>query len=233
MKILVIADVESKSLWDHYSPEKLEGIDLIISCGDLSSDYLEFLATMVKVPILYIPGNHDYKYVTDPPGGCECIDGKLFRYRGLRIFGLGGSMKYKEGPYMYTERQMRMRVMRGLGRIFAASGIDIFVTHAPVKGYGDMSDLPHTGFECFNKLLYRCRPTYMLHGHVHANYGSRFKRIIAHPSGTSIVNGYEKYILEIDESKLTRIRRTEMLKPLRKKPRTGSPKHRKTPHGSV
>ena len=36
MRILVIGDHESKSLWDFYEPSKLEDIDLIISCGDFS-----------------------------------------------------------------------------------------------------------------------------------------------------------------------------------------------------
>ena len=62
MKILVIADVESKSLWDYYSPDKLEGVDLIISCGDLDPDYLQFLVTMVSCPLLYVRGNHDGIY---------------------------------------------------------------------------------------------------------------------------------------------------------------------------
>ena len=46
MRILVIGDHESKSLWDFYEPSKLEDIDLIISCGDLSPRYLSFLVTM-------------------------------------------------------------------------------------------------------------------------------------------------------------------------------------------
>ena len=45
MKILAIADVESKYLWDYFEKSKLEGIDLIISCGDLDPHYLSFLAT--------------------------------------------------------------------------------------------------------------------------------------------------------------------------------------------
>ena len=46
MKILAIADEESRYLWDFYEKEKLEGIDLILSAGDLSPDYLSFLVTM-------------------------------------------------------------------------------------------------------------------------------------------------------------------------------------------
>ena len=34
MRILAIADEESKYLWDYFQKEKLEGIDLILSSGD-------------------------------------------------------------------------------------------------------------------------------------------------------------------------------------------------------
>lgn len=37
MRILVLADVESKYLWDYFEKEKLDGIDLILSCGDLKT----------------------------------------------------------------------------------------------------------------------------------------------------------------------------------------------------
>lgn len=48
MKILVLADVESKYLWDYFEKEKLEGIDLILSAGDLKPQYLSFLASFQK-----------------------------------------------------------------------------------------------------------------------------------------------------------------------------------------
>ena len=46
MKILTIADTESKNLWDYFTPDKVEGVDIIISCGDLDPRYLSFLSTM-------------------------------------------------------------------------------------------------------------------------------------------------------------------------------------------
>ena len=210
MRILIVADEESASLWDHYKPEKLEGIDLIVSCGDLKAEYLEFLVTMGKAPVLYVPGNHDSRYVKRPPEGCECIDGRIFTYNGVRFLGFGGSMKYGAEPYMYTEKEMRRRIWQSKVTIFNHSGFDFLVTHSPARGYGDMDDLPHRGFECFNELLERCRPKYLLHGHVHATYGSRFKRVINHPSGARIVNGYEKYILEFDENDCSAITKREL-----------------------
>lgn len=46
MKILILADVESKYLWDYFDKSKLEGVDLILSCGDLNPQYLSFLASL-------------------------------------------------------------------------------------------------------------------------------------------------------------------------------------------
>ena len=54
MKLLLISDLESPYLWDHYKPGRLDGIDMILSCGDLSSKYLSFLVTMGRMPLLYV-----------------------------------------------------------------------------------------------------------------------------------------------------------------------------------
>ena len=69
MKILVIADEEEKSLWDYYDPSRLSGVEMIISCGDLAPEYLEFLVSMTTCPLFYVRGNHDGRYDTRPPEG--------------------------------------------------------------------------------------------------------------------------------------------------------------------
>ena len=103
MKILLLADVESKYLWDYFEKEKLDGIDLIISCGDLKAEYLSFLATFTTAPVLYVHGNHDVKYDYKAPDGCVCIDDRVFVHNGLRIAGLGGSMCYSEEIPVHRE----------------------------------------------------------------------------------------------------------------------------------
>ncbi|MDO5133509.1 MAG: metallophosphoesterase family protein [Eubacteriales bacterium] len=196
MKILAIADTESKALWDYYQPEMLADVDLIISCGDLDPAYLEFLVTMAHCPLLYVHGNHDGRYSETPPEGCFCIEDSIFRYQGLRILGLGGSLRYKEGLCMYTEKEMRRRVSKARLKAFFKGGIDILVTHAPAGGWGDLEDPPHRGFSCFNTLLQAVKPRYMLHGHVHKNYGRiEWERI--HDCGTKLVNVSGYYYLEI------------------------------------
>ena len=112
MKILVLADEECRSLWDYYKPGKLKDIEMIISCGDLNSNYLQFLVTFGNCPLLYVRGNHDSRYDINPPDGCVCIEDKIYNYKGLRIAGLGGSRRYKPGPDMYTEKEMSVRVRK-------------------------------------------------------------------------------------------------------------------------
>ncbi|MBE6006435.1 MAG: metallophosphoesterase [Sarcina sp.] len=196
MKILVLADVESKVLWDFYKPEMLEDVDLIISCGDLDPGYLEFLVTLGHCPLIYVHGNHDGGYEKRPPEGCLCIEDRVYKYRGIRILGLGGSMRYKQGPFMYTERAMRFRTRKAALRALAAGGVDLLVTHAPARGWGDMEDLPHRGFACFNSFLRLIRPAYMVHGHVHKSYG-HFQRVRRHDCGTRIINACGYYYLDI------------------------------------
>ena len=69
VKVLLISDQESEYYWDYYQPGRLDGVDLIISCGDLSSKYLSFLVTMGGMPLLYVHGNHDRTYDRNPPEG--------------------------------------------------------------------------------------------------------------------------------------------------------------------
>ena len=194
MKILLISDQPDAGLWDYYSPDKLKGIDLIISCGDLSRQYLEFLVTMGRAPLLYVHGNHDDCFDKQPPEGCVCIDGKVVTVNGLRILGLGGCMRYRDGIHQYTELQMCLRIARMWWRIHRSGGADIVVTHAPIQGVGDGTDRAHKGFGCFRKLLERVRPVYWVHGNQHLNYG-RLPRV--HTVGaTTVINAYGKYILD-------------------------------------
>ena len=153
MKILAISDKESPYLWDYFEKSKLEGIDLIISCGDLDPRYLSFLTTFTNAPVIYVHGNHDAIYERIPPEGCICIDGKIFVHDGIRILGLGGSMRYREGLHQYTEFEMILRYIKTWFSILWHGGFDILVTHAPARNLNDGDDLPHRGFQIFNIIL--------------------------------------------------------------------------------
>lgn len=172
MKVLAIADVEERCLWDFYSEKRFGDVDLILSAGDLDPDYLEFLVTVTNKPLLYVRGNHDDRYARRAPGGCLCIEDEVYVYRGLRVAGLGGSMCYRDGANMYSEREMARRAQRLQAKIRLAGGVDV--------------------------LLGRWRPGYMVHGHVHKGYDPSFKRERQMPCGTTVVNACGYTVLDIE-----------------------------------
>ena len=196
MKILFLADEESKVYWDYFKKEQFEGIDLIISCGDLKPEYLSFLATLVPVPLLYVHGNHDDKYDKRPPEGCICIEDRIYNFNGIRILGLGGSYRYKDGVNQYTELQMARRLAKLKLKLTINRGFDILVTHSPAYGFHDGEDQCHRGFDSFNRLINTYHPKYFVHGHVHMNYGRQFPRVDA-IGDTKVINAFERYILEV------------------------------------
>ena len=197
MRILTIGDKESKSLWDYFKPEKVEGVDLIISIGDLDPAFLSFLATLTHAPVYYVHGNHDEKYEKKPPEGCECLDGRILVYEGVRILGLPGSLRYRPGLFQYEQHEMDAHVRRMTFSLLAHGGIDILVTHAPAEGVGDGTDRPHQGFRAYTSILNEYRPRYYLHGHVHPNYSREYTRLKRYRD-TLIINGYESYTFEYE-----------------------------------
>ena len=195
MKILLVSDEESPYIWDFFQPEKFEDIELIISCGDLNASYLSFLVTMIKAPLFYVPGNHDTRYKINPPEGCDDIDGKLVKFKGLRILGLGGSHRYSYAEYQFTEQEMGKRISKLKSKLWMNKGFDILVTHAPAFGIADALDSCHVGFNCFNELMDKYSPKYFFHGHVHLNYGrnTRFNEY----KNTKVVNAFQYHIIEV------------------------------------
>lgn len=201
MRILAIADEESKYLWDFFEREKLEGIDLILSSGDLNPSYLSFLATFTTAPVLYIRGNHDDHYEKTPPEGCICIEDKIYVHEGVRILGLGGSMRYRPGINQYTERQMKTRVKKLWFQLFRNGGFDILLTHSPAYQLNDGRDLPHQGFQVFNVLMDKYKPRFFIHGHVHMSYGRQHKRYDKYGE-TNIINAYERCVFDYEDENL-------------------------------
>ena len=52
MKLLAVADEECKGLWEYYSPEKFQDVEMILACGDLNRHYLEYLATIDRKSVV-------------------------------------------------------------------------------------------------------------------------------------------------------------------------------------
>ncbi|WP_119066534.1 metallophosphoesterase family protein [Rubrobacter indicoceani] len=200
MKLLCISDREDSILYSPTLNSYAEGVDAVISCGDLPFDYLEYIVTFLGVPLYYVLGNHDPDVESkDYPGGCIPLDGKVMDIGGVVVAGLSGSINYSNGNNQYTERQMR-RKARALSRRIFARGLlghpkpTVFVTHSPPLGVGDGRDFAHRGFESFLRLMDRHGPDLWLHGHVHL-YGARRSRQNLY-GRTKVVNVYSNHFIE-------------------------------------
>ncbi|MBQ4320652.1 MAG: metallophosphoesterase family protein [Oscillospiraceae bacterium] len=198
MKIMVLADEPDRRLWDLLDRQLLKEMDILIACGDLPAEYLSFLTCFTHAPVLYVCGNHDESYEKAPPEGCFCIEDQVYCCKGLRIVGLGGSMRYRPGLYQYTEAQMRRRAKQLSLKLWRTGGFDILVTHAPARGIGDEEHISHRGFQTFVDLMEKYKPAYMVHGHIHREYTSRFKRL-RKCGETVVVNANKSYVIEIDD----------------------------------
>ncbi|MBM7561688.1 metallophosphoesterase family protein [Fusibacter tunisiensis] len=194
MKILAISDVESNYIYNHFNPRAFKEVSLVLSAGDLNPEYLSFVASVLNVPVLYVHGNHDGKYENKPPAGCFSVDGKVYVHEGLRIFGLGGCMKYTGGPHQYTEGEMARRVAKS--KLKLLKGMDILLTHAPAYNLGDGKDLAHQGFKSFLKLMDQYSPKLFVHGHQHLSYGS-FDRTRQYKE-TRVINAYDYTLISLD-----------------------------------
>ncbi len=210
MKILALSDRTVEAVYSPRIALLYSDVDLVVGCGDLPYYYLEYIATKLKAPVVYVPGNHDGPQYTASgrtiayAEGCILVDGRVQEVNGLLIAGLGGSMRYR--PYavhQYTEAEMRLRIMRLIpyliaNRVRYGRYLDLLVTHAPPYGIHDGPDLPHRGFKAFLTLMRYARPRYLLHGHWHT-YGRRLAYTTVYER-TTVVNVYPLRVIEWDRN---------------------------------
>ena len=200
MRILAIADEPSDKLWGEHCREALSGIDLILSAGDLPASYLSYLTCFTTAPIVYVHGNHDDRYAQKPPEGCLCAEDAVVCLKGVRILGLGGSIRYRpDGVNMYSEKEMKARISALRFKLRATGGFDILLTHSPLRGLGDQDTPSHRGFECFGPLLEKYTPAVMIHGHMHQAYSAFFVRTREF-KGIPIINASTSYVFDLPET---------------------------------
>ena len=127
---------------------------------------------------------------------------RFVEHKGLLIAGLEGSMRYKPGPYQYTQNEMMYKVARlgpkmFLQRIMKGRWVDILITHAAPFEIHDGKDHCHTGFRPFLGFMRRYKPQYLIHGHSHV-YDRRQPRTTQYGE-TIVANAHPYRIIEIDD----------------------------------
>lgn len=206
MKILAVSDQVENRLYSPLLRETFADVDLLIGCGDLPFEYLEYLVTCLNVPLLYVPGNHDPAYNPNNPlarvDGGSNIDQRVVRVRGLTVAGLGGSIQYRpDAANQYSQSVMYWRALPLLPRLAGnmlrrGLGVDVLVTHSPPEGIHDDTDPAHTGLRAINLLMRLLRPRLLLHGHTH-NYHGNLGEPRTQVGETLVINVFPYATIEI------------------------------------
>lgn len=183
-RVLAVSDEVEPALWTD-AVRRHRDVDLVLAAGDLPFDYLDHIASRLDLPLVLVPGNHDadlsrYRqrhgvwfrdgWPARYPGPPSAInaDGRIVQVAGLRIAGLGGSLRYNRGPNQWTQAQQARRAWKLRARAALLGGrVDVLLTHAPPRHCGDREDPAHQGFECLHPLVRALRPALLVHGHIH------------------------------------------------------------------
>jgi len=177
VKILAVSDQVLDRVYTLASSGQFQNIELILGCGDLPHEYLEYLVTVLNVPLFYVPGNHDAeedpRQIDSHAEGGSNLDLKLVRHKRFLIGGFGGSIRYRPaGTNQYTQQQAYIRVYRLLPRLLLnrvqyGRALDVLISHSPPWGIHDDKDPAHNGLKALNWLIHFAQPRYHFHGHTH------------------------------------------------------------------
>jgi uncharacterized protein len=177
MNILAVSDQAEERVYSLSPKGHFKDIELILGCGDMPYTYLEYLVTILNIPMFYVPGNHDPWFDLNSAqahaeGGSN-LDLRIIRHKTFLIGGFGGSIFYRpNGSNQYTQAEAYLRAFTLLpqlllNRVHYGRALDILISHSPPFGIHDDSDPAHYGFKALNWLIRVARPRYHFHGHTH------------------------------------------------------------------
>ena len=164
IRILAVSDEPDPALEPLRNREGLGPLDLVVGCGDLASDYLNFLGDAFHVHVVRVLGNHD-RPATDEATGLtapEPIAGRVVESCPLPILGLS----WPGRPPRRSEPEAWRQALRiGLSEALRRRPL-IVASHIAPRGAGDLAtDIYHVGSPAYRWLLGRLRPPLWLHGH--------------------------------------------------------------------
>ena len=202
-QILAVSDFELPYIYQAVGGKTFSEVDFVISCGDLSNEYLGYIISMLNKDLFFVRGNHAQHKSGLPNsdqqdhwGGIDLHLRSVQTPSGVILAGIEGSLNYNNGPQQYTQSQMWAMVYRLVPRLVmnyvrTNRFLDVFVTHAPPWGINDQPDLPHQGIKAFRWLIEAFRPRLHLHGHVRDYLGQRNPAVVHEGTRVINVNGYQ------------------------------------------
>lgn len=191
MRILQISDTHNM----HQRLEGLPAADVIVHCGDFTTDgtedeVLEFLNWFIELPYrhkIFVTGNHDSclwdaENIEELPEGIHFLQDRGCEIDGVRFFGLAYGHPAELIP----------------------DGTDVLVTHEPPAMILDKSGGIHWGNRLLRERVLAVRPRYHLFGHAHEAYGTEkhdgiiFSNAALADNSYRMVYGPKVFVLEVE-----------------------------------
>ncbi len=186
-----------------YLQRTYSDVDLLVSCGDMPVYYLDFIGSVLTLPLFFVRGNHDTSYVPPNPGGDD-LHRRIRSFQGYSFAGLEGSIRYNKGVVQYTNGEMMWNVLTLMPRLLLMRsirgfGVHVMVTHSPPRGIHDIpDDYAHRGFKALLFLMVWARPKYLIHGHVDTWDNRRTRETVY--CKTTVLNVNPVIVLDLDGS---------------------------------
>jgi Icc-related predicted phosphoesterase len=209
MKILAVSDQAEDRIYELIPQGHFSGTSMVLGCGDLPFEYLEYMVTIMNVPVFYVPGNHDPAHQPDlnegHAAGCMNIDLSTTACNGILLAGFGGSIRYRPGAVnQYTQgealwRAARLALALLQNRRRHGRSLDILISHSPPFGVHDDDSSSHRGLKALNWILQWAKPRYHLHGHLH-DMRRNLKPAITWIGTTAVMNVFPHRIVEIPDA---------------------------------
>ncbi|HEX8990708.1 MAG TPA: metallophosphoesterase [Anaerolineales bacterium] len=206
MKILALSDQVVDRIYGLVSQGHFAGVELILGCGDLPYSYLEYIISLLNVPLFYVPGNHDPVYnprfASARAEGGTNLDLRGARSKGLLLAGFGGCNRYRpDGVNQYTQSEAYVRAAQLMPRLLwnrlrYGRSLDILITHSPAFGVHDEDEQAHRGLKAINWILSWARPRYHFHGHTHF-FRNNLEASVTRLGPTSSMNVFPYKMIEI------------------------------------
>jgi uncharacterized protein len=207
-KVLAVSDQVIDRIYTLAADGHFQDVDLIFGCGDLPYTYLEYLLSILNIPLYYVPGNHDpvynpYRPISYAEGGSN-LDLKIAFAHGLLLAGLGGSIRYRpDGANQYTQRQAFSRAYLLTLKLFFSQirygrKLDILIAHSPPLGIHDDDSYAHQGLKALNFLIHVTRPRYLFHGHTHF-YRNNLEDSVTKVEETTVMNIFPYKVIELEK----------------------------------
>ena len=127
MKILCVSDWIDPVIYSENMKERMKDVDLVISCGDISMGYLDFIMSELNKPIYFVVGNHvNYNrikktflgnYKLEYPDCFSNLHLKVYNFNGFLMTGFQGSLWYNGGPFQYKQWEVYFQLFRIVPRL--------------------------------------------------------------------------------------------------------------------